>query len=182
MISRLILLMFAFLLGSIPFGRIWSALLGQKDLRRHGSGNIGATNAFRVNGKLVGSLTMLCDIAKGFACVFFADPILFGTWIVIGQMYAPWSRGKGIASFFGMCLAILHYYALIPMIVWAILVVGLRVRPTHSSYAALLLMCIISFVIIKSVFMLIVLISIMIVYRHVMADFAHDKRRMLQTK
>ena len=61
-----------YLLGSIPFGLILAKLFGRKDVREHGSGNIGATNVSRVAGPLAGFLTLLLDAAKGAAAVCFA--------------------------------------------------------------------------------------------------------------
>ncbi|QEK37986.1 glycerol-3-phosphate acyltransferase [Candidatus Cytomitobacter indipagum] len=166
-----ILLTSSFLVGSIPFGRIWSFLLGKKDLRNCGSGNIGTTNAFRVNGKVVGILTALFDVGKGFACLLFPNPALFGSWIVIGHIYAPWSGGKGVAAFFGICLAILKFYALIPMITW-IALVYCKIRPTYASYVALFIMCIIAFIKVQEIFMLIALLSVAIIYKHIVSDLS----------
>ncbi|MGB2633761.1 MAG: glycerol-3-phosphate acyltransferase, partial [Candidatus Acidiferrum sp.] len=67
-----IVVLAGYLLGSIPFGLIVAKLFGRKDVREHGSGNIGATNVSRVAGPLAGILTLLLDAAKGAAAVWFA--------------------------------------------------------------------------------------------------------------
>src|SRR5258708_40366359 len=65
----------AYLLGSIPFGLLLTRLFGGGDVRKSGSGNIGATNVARVAGTLPGILTLLFDVAKGAAAVCLAGPV-----------------------------------------------------------------------------------------------------------
>ncbi|MBI1221632.1 MAG: glycerol-3-phosphate 1-O-acyltransferase PlsY [Bacteroidetes bacterium] len=117
----------AYLLGSIP-SAVWigKALHGV-DVREHGSGNAGATNTFRVLGKKAGIIVMAMDILKGLAAAslirFLGDQVepdsfkyvnlqlLFGFLAVIGHLFpifAQFRGGKGIATLFGMILAI-HY-------------------------------------------------------------------------
>ncbi|WP_284442948.1 glycerol-3-phosphate acyltransferase [Candidatus Cytomitobacter primus] len=157
-------------IGSIPFGRIWSRILGNHNIREHGSGNIGTSNAWRVNGMLVGLLTAVCDVGKGFTCFFMLDNMmLFGAWVVLGHMYAPWSGGKGVAPFFGVCLAVFHLYALIPMLIWGLLVC-IKTKPTNASYIALLIMTIIASFYESQIFMLTILLSVSIVHKHLIAN------------
>src|SRR3974377_2623266 len=70
-----VLVFVAYLLGSIPFGLILTKLLGNKDIRQHGSGNIGATNVSRVAGPVAGILTLLLDAAKGGVAVWLAGAL-----------------------------------------------------------------------------------------------------------
>lgn len=117
----------AYLLGSIP-SAVWiGRLLHDVDVREHGSGNAGATNTFRVLGKKAGIIVMAMDILKGLAAasliLFLGDQVekdsftyinlqlLFGFLAVIGHLFpvfAQFRGGKGIATLFGMILAI-HY-------------------------------------------------------------------------
>ena len=73
--TTLLLVLAGYLLGSIPFGLILAKLFGGKDVREHGSGNIGATNVSRVVGPLAGILTLLLDAAKGAVAVCLAGTI-----------------------------------------------------------------------------------------------------------
>src|SRR5258708_26469615 len=107
---------FAYLLGSIPFGLILAKLFGRGDVRKEGSGNIGATNVSRVAGPLAGILTLLLDSAKGAVAVLVAGRYSNGsaTWMVfaglaalIGHCFPLWLKfhgGKGVASAAGMYL------------------------------------------------------------------------------
>src|SRR6266849_164111 len=100
----------AYLLGSIPFGLLLSRLFGGGDVRKSGSGNIGATNVARVAGPLPGILTLLFDAAKGAAAVWLARRVsnASATWMIIaalaalvGHCFPVWLRfrgGKGVAT------------------------------------------------------------------------------------
>jgi len=74
-ITTLLIPVVAYLLGSIPFGLILAKLFGRGDVRKEGSGNIGATNVSRVAGPLAGILTLLLDGAKGAVAVLVAGVI-----------------------------------------------------------------------------------------------------------
>ena len=105
----------SYLLGSIPMGLILTRMMGKGDLRRVGSGNIGATNVMRVGGLRAAGLTWVLDMAKAIAAVFIGVSIggaVFGAWCgfaaIVGHCYPIWLRfrgGKGISSLFGVLLA-----------------------------------------------------------------------------
>ena len=108
----------AYLLGSIPFGLILARLFGRGDVRKGGSGNIGATNVSRVAGPLAGILTLLLDGAKGAVAVLIAGRYSndSATWMVIaglaallGHCFPVWLKfkgGKGVATAAGVYLAL----------------------------------------------------------------------------
>ncbi len=108
----------AYLLGSIPFGLLLSRLFGGGDVRKSGSGNIGATNVARVAGPLPGVLTLLFDLAKGGAAVWLAGRVSneSATWMMIaalaallGHCYPIWLKfrgGKGVATAAGSFLVL----------------------------------------------------------------------------
>lgn len=119
-----ILIIIAYLLGSIPTALIVSKRFFGIDIRDYGSGNMGATNTFRTLGKKYGIIVMLVDILKGMAAVglFYLIPhyvenefdrtnfmLLLGFSAVLGHLYpifANFKGGKGVATLFGMILAI----------------------------------------------------------------------------
>jgi glycerol-3-phosphate acyltransferase PlsY len=99
----------AYLIGSIPFSFLIVKLVTHKDVRRVGSGNVGATNAMRAGGKAVGIAALLLDVAKGVAAVLIArrlgaSPGVVGAAavaVVLGHCYPVWLRfqgGKGAAT------------------------------------------------------------------------------------
>ncbi len=125
----------AFLIGSIPTGYLLNKYFGHGDIRKVGSGNIGATNVLRHSGKLLGLLTLLIDISKGFLGVYLIynyipgfgilalDFLLYylpglgksewvsilGSSVVLGHIFSPWLKfkgGKGVATMLGVILFI----------------------------------------------------------------------------
>ena len=108
----------SYLLGSIPTGYLFAKAKGI-DIRTVGSGNIGATNAFRVLGKTIGITVLLIDLLKGFvACRYIAfgptapseaHQMIAGLFAILGHNYTCWLRfkgGKGIATSAGVLLAL----------------------------------------------------------------------------
>ncbi len=108
----------AYLLGSIPFGLLLTRLFGGGDVRKSGSGNIGATNVARVAGTLPGIVTLLFDVAKGAAAVWLAGRFSneSATWMMIavlasllGHCFPIWLKfrgGKGVATAAGAFLVL----------------------------------------------------------------------------
>ena len=106
-----------YIAGSIPFGIIIAWIMGTGDIRKKGSGNIGATNVFRTTGKLGGAMTLLLDALKGLIPVLIAKS-LWGVDIwtlavafaaIIGHNYTMFLRfkgGKGVATSLGVLLAL----------------------------------------------------------------------------
>ena len=94
----LIIVSYSYLLGSIPFGLIYSKIAGLGDVRNIGSGNIGATNVLRTGNKQVAAYTLLSDIAKGSIAVlitnkFFSEYALLSFLIVyLGHIFPVWLK------------------------------------------------------------------------------------------
>ncbi len=135
-------LVFGYLLGSIPFGLILAKLFGLGDLRKIGSGNIGATNVLRAGSKWLAALTLLLDAAKGTAAVLFAArwgetaAMLAGLGAFLGHLYTVWlgfNGGKGVATFIGVLLGLYWPAAVVFCAVW--LLIALLAR--YSSLSAL---------------------------------------------
>ena len=106
----------AYLLGSIPSGLWIGRKFFQIDIRQHGSGNLGATNSFRILGKKAGSIVLLMDLLKGSISVFLlkqmdlhgVSPLISALFAVIGHTYplfANFKGGKAVATFAGVILA-----------------------------------------------------------------------------
>src|SRR6201995_3244866 len=115
-ITALTALALGYLLGAIPFGLLFSHLSGAGDVRKIGSGNIGATNVLRTGKKWAAAATLLCDGLKGAAAVLiaweFLPPgceIFAALAAVLGHIFPVWLRfkgGKGVATFLGVCIAL----------------------------------------------------------------------------
>lgn len=125
-----LLILFAYLLGSVPFGLLLAKLHGV-DLRQVGSGNIGATNAGRMLGKKWGALCFLLDVLKGLIPMLLVPllgltgpddgPLELSLWLLVGcaavlghvfPVYLKFKGGKGVATSLGIVLGLWPYYTL----------------------------------------------------------------------
>lgn len=151
-IACCIVLLAAFLLGSIPFGFIIGKLFYHKDPRKAGSGSIGATNMNRTAGWKAGVATFILDALKGVMAVLFARFIsgyvtdfdgftsqmplyVASVCAVLGHCYSPWLRGKGgkgISVGEGTVLGLDPLTALILLIVFLVIVVIVRIISVGS--------------------------------------------------
>jgi len=132
-----------YLLGSMPFGLVLTRLAGLGDIRRVGSGNIGATNVLRTGNKPLAAITLLLDGGKGAAAVLLAGvygqdmAVLAGAGAFLGHLFPVWLRfrgGKGMATFIGVQLAINWPVGLLCCATWLAVAALFR----YSSLAALL--------------------------------------------
>jgi len=139
----------AYLLGGIPFGLLLSKAISNKDPRDHGSGNIGATNALRTGGKLVGILTLLADVGKGALAVALAAHYAGEALVIyvallafighIFPVYLKFRGGKGVATMFGVLLPWLPWVSLLAFAVWLLLFFTTRYVAVASMVAAALM-------------------------------------------
>ena len=132
----------AYLLGSIPFGLILTRLAGHGDIRRIGSGNIGATNVLRTGSKPLAALTLLLDGGKGAAAVLIAMrwgpdiAIVAALGVLVGHLFPVWLRfkgGKGVATGLGILLGLSWPAGVLACLTW-LAVAGLA---RYSSLSAL---------------------------------------------
>lgn len=153
----------SYLFGSIPTAYIFGRLLKGIDIRRFGSGNVGATNAFRVLGRGTGVVVLLLDILKGFITVSLLgnliyshsqvlaeEPlrILLGVSCVCGHnwtLFLNFKGGKGIAATFGVLIGLslkisgLKYILILTILTWIIVFVVSRIISISSVAAAIAL-------------------------------------------
>jgi acyl phosphate:glycerol-3-phosphate acyltransferase len=131
-----------YLLGSLPFGLLLTRLAGYGDIRQIGSGNIGATNVLRAGSKGTAALTLLLDLAKGWAAVVIGEAwgedaaLVAAGCVIIGHMFPVWlgfRGGKGVATALGVLLALAWPVALGAVLVWLLTALALH----YSSLAAL---------------------------------------------
>ena len=140
-------LIMSYILGSIPFGLLVAKVFNKGDLRRVGSGNIGATNVMRVGGLRLAGLTWILDMAKAIIAVLIGRYVggdAFGAWCgfaaIIGHCFPIWLKfhgGKGISSLFGVLLAVNPLLFIIEGIEWLIVALG----SGYSSAGATVVFC-----------------------------------------
>ncbi|WP_426123089.1 glycerol-3-phosphate 1-O-acyltransferase PlsY [Pararhizobium sp. PWRC1-1] len=118
---------FGYLLGSIPFGLILTRMAGLGDVRKIGSGNIGATNVLRTGNKKLAAATLLLDALKGTAAAAIASRwgieagIAAGFAAFLGHLYPVWlgfKGGKGIATYIGVLLGLAPIMVLLFAAIW----------------------------------------------------------------
>ena len=140
--APLLSLLVGYLLGSIPFGVLLTKAAGAGDLRKVGSGNIGATNVLRTGRKGLAALTLLLDGAKGAVAVLLVARVwpgnegLAAVGALLGHLYPAWigfRGGKGVATFFGI-MAALHWQS---SIFFALVWLGVLALTRYSSVAGM---------------------------------------------
>ena len=168
-------LIVSYLLGSIPMGLILARAAGKGDLRKVGSGNIGATNVMRVGGLRLAGLTWILDMAKAIAAVFIGGALggtVLAAWCgfaaIVGHCYPIWLRfkgGKGISSLFGVLLAISPISFITCGIMWLIV----ALTSGFSSLGAVVVFCfmpMLGFCIATSVGWAFLAIGLLCMWRH----------------
>ena len=142
-INLIIVTVYSYFLGSIPFGFILTKIFLKQDIREIGSGNIGATNVLRTGNKFLAILTLILDFLKGYMTIiitlkYFNDLILLSALIcLLGHIFSIWLKfkgGKGVATYLGILLALSVNYFLIFIIVWVSILLILR----YSSLSSIL--------------------------------------------
>jgi acyl phosphate:glycerol-3-phosphate acyltransferase len=136
----------AYLLGSIPFGLLITRALGLGDLRGIGSGNIGATNVLRTGNKGAAAATLLLDAAKGAVAVLVARAlvgetaaVLAGGAAFLGHLFPVWLKfrgGKGVATFLGVLLALVPLVGAIACATWVAVAATFRISSLSALVAA----------------------------------------------
>ena len=147
----------AYLVGSIPFGFLVGKMRG-KDIRTLGSKNIGATNVYRTVGKPWGILAFACDFLKGFLPTLAAKmaysgnsefvylPLVVGILTVAGHMWTCFMKfkgGKGIATGFGMLVALTPVLVLVAFALWVVVMLVSHYVSLGSIVAAAFLMVVV---------------------------------------
>jgi glycerol-3-phosphate acyltransferase PlsY len=144
------ILVASYLLGSVPFSYLVAKGWGVADVRKVGSGNVGATNVMRAAGRTAGLIALLLDAGKGAAAALMADRLtgdplwtaLAGSTAVLGHMYPVWLRfvgGKGVATGAGAFLPMAPAATGIALVVFAVALVSVRYVSIASIAASVAL-------------------------------------------
>lgn len=153
--SLVVVILVSYLAGSIPFSYIAGKLKCGIDLREHGSGNLGASNTYRIVGPKIALFVLIADIAKGFLPVYFAPMIAWqndfsSLWLmlaaalfaVVGHSYSIYLKlqgGKGIATSAGAFLALTPWACLAAVAVWGMVLAAKKIVSLASLAAAVAL-------------------------------------------
>jgi acyl phosphate:glycerol-3-phosphate acyltransferase len=171
-----------YLLGSIPFGLVLTRLGGLGDIRRIGSGNIGATNVLRTGSKALAATTLACDVGKGTAAALlgsaWSEPVALaaGAAGILGHMFPVWlgfRGGKGVATALGVLLALAWPVALGAACVWLVAAIVSRYSSLAALVAAVAAAALAVIIAEPGRAWLIVLIALVVILRH------HDNIRRL---
>lgn len=139
-------LVLGYAVGSIPFGLLFSWAAGAGDVRKIGSGNIGATNVLRTGKRWAAAATLICDGGKGAVAVLVAASlhgavagVFAGLGAFLGHVFPVWLRfrgGKGVATFFGVMLALAWPVGLLAIGAWLAVAAASRISSLSALVAA----------------------------------------------
>ena len=173
-INLIIVAVYSYLLGSIPFGLVLTKIFLKKDIREIGSGNIGTTNVLRTGKKSLAVTTLMLDLLKGYFSIiitftYFENLISYSALICfIGHIFPVWLKfkgGKGVATYLGVILALSYKFFLIFVITWIILSFLFRYA-SLSSIVSSLIVFVYSYFYINNFSLILFIFFVIIVYTH----------------
>ena len=147
-INLIIVAVYSYFLGSIPFGLVLTKIFLKKDIRNIGSGNIGTTNVLRTGKKSLAIATLVLDLLKGYFSVivtltYFENLTSYSALIcLIGHIFPIWLKfkgGKGVAAYLGVILALSYEFFLIFGVSWLILSFLFRFASLSSIVSSLII-------------------------------------------
>ena len=174
-VNFIIVALYSYLLGSIPFGLVLTKIFLKKDIRKTGSGNIGATNVLRTGKKYLAASTLFLDSLKGYVAVFitteiFQDLYLYSAFFcLVGHIYSIWLKfkgGKGVATFLGIISVLSFDYFIIFILSWLILIVIFKYSSLSSMCSVLCVLIYDYFFIEKNIMLFFTISFILIIYTH----------------
>jgi len=136
----------SYFLGSIPFGLLLTKIFIGKDVRKIGSGNIGATNVLRTGNKYLAAITLILDILKGYVAIiitkqYFPELVIFSSLLVfLGHLFPVWLRfkgGKGVATYLGILFALSLQLSLLFIFTWVVVSLIFKYSSVSSMFSSL---------------------------------------------
>jgi len=173
-INLIIVAVYSYLLGSIPFGLVLTKIFLKKDIREIGSGNIGTTNVLRTGKKSLAVATLMLDLLKGYFSIiitftYFENLISYSALICfIGHILPVWLKfkgGKGVATYLGVILALSYKFFLIFGITWLVLSFLFRYA-SLSSIISSLIVFVYSYFFINNFSLILFIFFVIIIYTH----------------
>ena len=145
-IDILLVFLYSYLLGSIPFGLIITRIFLKQDIRKVGSGNIGSTNVLRTGKKSLAIATLVFDVLKGYVSViislkYFNDLVFLSALICfIGHIFPIWLKfkgGKGVATYLGIITALSTQLCFVFVFTWVVVSLIFKYASVSSMFASL---------------------------------------------
>ena len=173
-INLIIVAVYSYLLGSIPFGLVLTKIFLKKDIREIGSGNIGTTNVLRTGKKSLAVTTLMLDLLKGYFSIiitftYFENLTSYSALICfIGHIFPVWLKfngGKGVATYLGVILALSYKFFLIFGITWLVLSFLFRYA-SLSSIISSLIVFVYSYFFINNFSLILFIFFVIIIYTH----------------
>ena len=173
-INLIIVAVYSYLLGSIPFGLVLTKIFLKKDIREIGSGNIGTTNVLRTGKKSLAVTTLILDLLKGYFSIiitftYFENLISYSALICfIGHIFPFWLKfkgGKGVATYLGVILALSYKFFLIFGITWLVLSFLFRYA-SLSSIISSLIVFVYSYFFVNDFSLVLFIFFVIIIYTH----------------
>ena len=173
-INLIIVAVYSYLLGSIPFGLVLTKIFLKKDIREIGSGNIGTTNVLRTGKKSLAVATLVLDLLKGYfsiaiTFIYFDNLISYSALICfIGHIFPVWLKfkgGKGVATYLGVILAFSYKFFIIFGVSWLVLSFLFRYASLSSILSSLIVFTY-SYFFINNFSLILFIFFVIIIYTH----------------
>ena len=178
----IIICLSSYLIGSIPFAFIFTKISGEGDIRKIGSGNIGATNVLRTGNKSIAVVVLIFDILKGYLPTLYIANYLFvsndnefkiyllGSLTILGHLFPIWLRfkgGKGVATYIGFIFAVNYILGIFFIFLWLFIAFIKKYSSLASIFALLAVPFIMIFLDYKpSVFLFFFILSAFLIFKH----------------
>ena len=150
----ILIILFSYLCGSVPFGLILTKFFGKIDIRKIGSGNIGATNVLRTGNKLLALSTLMLDALKGYipaiiTLKYFPESIQLSCLMtLLGHIFPIWLKfkgGKGVATYLGVLFALSLQLSLLFIFTWVIVSLIFKYSSLSSIFSSLTV-CVVAYI------------------------------------
>ena len=180
-VNSLYFIILSYSIGSIPFAYILTKIFGYGDIRKIGSGNVGATNVLRTGKKSLAIFVLILDIIKGFLPItlfllfledqFLQNEIIFiGSFSVIGHIFPIWLKfkgGKGVATYLGFILGIDYIFGITFVLLWLVIATTKKYS-SLASIISLLAIPLVSYNLLYElkIIIILILLSFIIIIKH----------------
>tara|TARA_B100000575_G_C22937907_1_gene543093 strand:+ start:264 stop:845 length:582 start_codon:yes stop_codon:yes gene_type:complete len=174
-LNLIIVALYSYFLGSIPFGLLLTKIFLQKDIRKVGSGNIGTTNVLRTGNKSLAVVTLALDLLKGYVSVYitlsyYESFVSYSALLCfVGHIFPIWLKfkgGKGVATYLGVILALSHNFFIIFGICWLLSSLLFRFASLSSMISSIIVFLFAFFFENNNYSLLLFIFFVIILYTH----------------